>query len=139
MFPDCFIYRSYRDALLINAAISSLVDEFTDCLEIRVSICDVWFNNPKHLDRRFCEANEDSIIDLEKAEELEGFARLGSDFIDTRRLSALHRNEDEFFLPLDAYDECKLRFSGHVKVTRGFRKASQSNLLPLGITILQHN
>jgi hypothetical protein len=88
VLPDSLSTCSYRNSLLIDAAISSLIDEFTNCLEVRVSICDVWFNNPKHLNRGFCEANEDSIIDLEKSEELERFARLRSDFIDTRRLSA---------------------------------------------------
>jgi hypothetical protein len=84
VFPIVFVYRSYRDALLVDAAISSLVDKFTDCLEVRVSICNVWFNNPEHLNRGFCEANEDSIIDLEEAEELERFTRLRGDFVDTR-------------------------------------------------------
>jgi len=63
-FPTVY-YRAYRDALLIDAAISSLIDKFTDCLQVWVSVCNVWFNNPKHLDRRFCEANKDSVIDLE--------------------------------------------------------------------------
>jgi len=85
-FP-LFVYRSYRDTLLVDTAISSLIDKFADCLQVRVSICDIWFNNPKHLNRRFCEANEDPIIDLEETEELERFARLGGDFVDTRRLS----------------------------------------------------
>ena len=40
---------SEGDALLVDLAISALVDEFTDGLEVRVPVSDVWVNDGEHL------------------------------------------------------------------------------------------
>ena len=72
-----------RDALLIDLAIAAFVDELADGLEIWVAVSDVWVDNCEHLLRGLCQTDEDAVVDLEKAEELEDLARLGGDLGDT--------------------------------------------------------
>jgi hypothetical protein len=50
------------DALLVDLAIAALVDEFTDGLEVRVPVGDVWVNDGEHLLGGFGQANEDAIV-----------------------------------------------------------------------------
>ena len=42
------LYRvaNKRDALPVDLSISTLVNEFTDRLEVGCTICDPWLNNP---------------------------------------------------------------------------------------------
>ena len=79
---DQLVVRKW-DALLVDLAIAALVDELADGLEIRVAVGDVWVDNCEHLLRGLCQADEDAIVDLQKAEELEDLARLGGDLGDT--------------------------------------------------------
>lgn len=74
-----------RDALLINLAIAALVDELTDRFEVRVAVGDVGIDNGKHLRGSFGQADEDTVVDLEKTKELKDLARLGGDFVDTSK------------------------------------------------------
>lgn len=73
-----------RDALLVDLSISSLVDEFADGLEVGVAVGDVWIDDRKHLLGGLGQLDEDTAVDLEKSEELEDLARLGSNLVDTR-------------------------------------------------------
>lgn len=56
------------DALLVNFSISALVDEVADCLDGRVAVGDVWFDNLQHLGGGLGEFDEDGIVDLEETE-----------------------------------------------------------------------
>lgn len=71
------------DSLLVDFAVAALVDEFADGFEGRVAICDVGLDDFEHFAGGFCEADEDAVVDLEKAEELQRFARFGSHLGDT--------------------------------------------------------
>jgi len=71
------------NALLVDLSISTLVNELTDRLEVGVSVGNPWFDNLQHLECSFGETDEDTVVDLEKAKELEDLAGLGSDLVDT--------------------------------------------------------
>ena len=74
---------SESNTLLINLAISTLVDELSDRLEVGVSIGDPGLDNLQHLEGGLCQTDKDTIIDLEKTEKLEDLARLRRNFVDT--------------------------------------------------------
>lgn len=71
------------DALLVDLAITALVDEFADGLEVGVAVGDVGFDDLQHLGRGFGDADEDAVVDLEESEQLEGLAGLGGHLRDT--------------------------------------------------------
>ena len=71
------------DTLLVDLAVTTLVDEFTDGLEAWVAVGDVGFDDLEHFRRGFGQADEDAVVDLEETEELEGFAGFGCHFGDT--------------------------------------------------------
>lgn len=72
-----------RDALLVDLAIATLVDQLTDRLEIGISICNVGVDDRKHLLGGLGELDENTVVDLEETEELKDLARLRSDLVDT--------------------------------------------------------
>lgn len=72
-----------RNALLLDLAVPAFVDQFTDGLEVGVSVGDVWLDDLEHFQRSLCQANKNSVVDLKKSEELENFAWFGGDFVDT--------------------------------------------------------
>lgn len=74
---------SQRDALLLDLAVSALVDQFTDGLQVGVSIGDIGLDHLEHFQRSFCQANKDTVVDLKESEELKDFAWLGSNLVDT--------------------------------------------------------
>ena len=71
-----------RDALLVNLAVSAFVDEVPDGFVGWVAVGNVGFDNFEHFCGGFCEADEDSVVYLEKAEELENFSWLRRNFVD---------------------------------------------------------
>jgi hypothetical protein len=74
---------SQRDALLVDLAISTLVDELTYGLEVGVTVSDIWVDNGQHLLGSLGQLDKDTIVDLEESKELENLARLGSNLVDT--------------------------------------------------------
>ena len=75
------------DTLFVDLAVSALVHEFAHGFHGWVAICDEGFDYFEHFDRGFCQFDEDSVVDLEKAEQLEDFAGFGGDFVDTAEFS----------------------------------------------------
>ena len=71
------------NALLLDLAISTLVDELANSLEVGVAVGNVWLNDLEHLQSCLCEADEDAVVDLKQTEELEDFAGLRRDLVDT--------------------------------------------------------
>ena len=69
--------------MLVDLAVATLVDQFTNALLRGVSIGDVGLYDFEHLAGRLGQLDEDTIVDLEKTEELEGLALLGVDLVDT--------------------------------------------------------
>lgn len=72
-----------RDALLVDFAVPALVDEFAHRLHGRVAVGDVRFDDAEHFHGGFGESDEDAVVDLQEAEELEDLAGFGGDFVDT--------------------------------------------------------
>jgi hypothetical protein len=72
-----------RDAFLVDLSMSALVDQFTNRLQVRSSPGDIRFDQLQHLHRAVVQTNEDSRVDLTQAQQLENFARLGSNLVDT--------------------------------------------------------
>jgi hypothetical protein len=79
------------DTLLVDLAISTLVEELADVLERRVTISNVRLHDLQHLGGGLGDPDENTIVDLEKTQKLEGLALLGIDLVDTVLLSALGR------------------------------------------------
>jgi hypothetical protein len=84
------------DALLVDLSVTALVDKLADGLKVGVTVGDEGLDDLQHLSGGLGEADEDTIVDLEKTEELEGLALLGVDLVDT----------------LDADDEGELGLGG---------------------------
>lgn len=74
---------SESNALLVNLAITTLVDELSDGLEVGVSIGNPGLDDLEHLEGGLCQADEDTIVDLEETEELEDLARFRRNLVDT--------------------------------------------------------
>ena len=71
-----------RDALLVDFAVAALIDEGADGLEVRIAIGDVGLDDLEHFGGGLREADEDAVVDLEEAQELEDLAWFGGDFVD---------------------------------------------------------
>lgn len=109
-----------RDTLLLRRlGIAALVDELAHGFEVRVAVGDEGLHNLKHLRGGFCQADENTVVDLEETEELQGLTLLRVDLVDT----------------LDADDEDKFRFSRDVVLTFLLGDASKADLLALGIAV----
>ena len=73
------------NALLVDLAVSTLVDELADGLEVGVAVGNVGVDNGEHLLCGLGELDEDAVVDLEETEELEDLSWLGCDLVDTDR------------------------------------------------------
>jgi hypothetical protein len=130
---------SQRQTLLIDLAITTLykrvsvgselskpkiltVDEFAHGLLVGVAVGDERLNNLQHLHGSLGKLDEDTVVDLEQAEQLQSLALLGVDLVDT----------------LDADNKGKLRLGRNVEAVAALGLAGQTNLLPLGIAVLLH-
>lgn len=109
-----------RNALLVDLAVTALVDELTHRLEVGVTVGDVGLDDLQHLDGSLGELDEDAVVDLEKTKELEGLALLGVNLVDT----------------LDADDEGELGLSRDVEGALLLGDALKADLLALGIAVL---
>lgn len=71
------------NALLVDLSVSALVDELADGLEVGVTVGDPWLDDLKHLEGGLGQADENTVVDLEKTEELEDLAGLWCNLVDT--------------------------------------------------------
>ena len=69
----------------LDLAVSTLVDELADGLQVGVTVGNEWLDDLEHLQGSLGELDEDTVVDLEKTEELQGLALLGVDLVDTVR------------------------------------------------------
>jgi hypothetical protein len=76
--------RAYQgDSLAVDLSVTTLVDQLADGLEVRFTVSDPRLNNTEHLHGSLGELDENTVVDLEKTEELENLAGLGSNLVDT--------------------------------------------------------
>jgi len=108
------------DALLVDLTVTTLVDELTDSLEVGVTPGDEGLDDLEHLNGGLGQTDEDTVVDLEKTEELEGLALLGVNLVDT----------------LDADNEGKLGLGGDVERTLLLGDTLEADLLALSIAVL---
>jgi len=108
------------DTLLVDLTVTTLVDELTDSLEVGVTPGDEGLDDLEHLNGGLGQADEDTVVDLEKTEELEGLALLGVDLVDT----------------LDTDNEGELGLSGDVEGALLLGDTLQADLLALCIAVL---
>lgn len=71
------------DALLVDLAISTLVDQLLDGLEVGVAVSDPGLDDLDHLSSSLGDTDEDTVVDLEKTEKLKDLAGLGRNLVDT--------------------------------------------------------
>src|SRR5438132_5232250 len=100
-----------RNALLVDLAVSTLVDKLADGLQVRSTVGNVGLNQLEHLSGSVGETEEDTVVDLEKTEQLENLAGLGSNVVDT----------------LDTDNKDKLGLGGNVEVTVGLGLATETD------------
>ena len=108
------------NALLVDLAVSALVDKLLDGLEVGVTVGNPGLDDLDHLSGSLGDADEDTVVDLEKTEELEDLAGLGGDLVDT----------------LDADKEDELGLSGDVERAILLGGAVKADLLALDIAVL---
>lgn len=108
------------NALLVDLGVTALVDELADGLEVGVTVGDERLDDLEHLSGGLGQTDEDTVVDLEKTEELESLALLGVDLVDT----------------LDAGDEDELGLGRDVVRTLGLGDASKTDLLTLVVAVL---
>jgi hypothetical protein len=108
------------DALLVDLTVTALVDKLADGLEVWVTVGDPWLDDLEHLKGGLGHADEDTVVDLKKTEELEDLAWLRGDLVDT----------------LDTDNEDQLGLSWDVVRTLLLGKAGETDLLALLVTVL---
>jgi hypothetical protein len=116
---------SERDALLVDLSVSALVQQLTDVLVGGIAVGDVGLDDPQHLHGSLGDLDEDTIVDLEETEKLEGLALLGVDLVDTLDTDS----EDELGLGGDKERVALLRG------TLGLDEVALSLLVLLGVAL----
>lgn len=128
------------NALLVDLAVPTLVDELADGLEVGLTVGDVGLNAEEHLGGRLGDLDEDTVVDLEETEELQDLAGLGGNVVDTTggRASVRidEREEESRDAPLDPHDEVDLGLGGDVEVTVGLGLTTEADLLTLLLVVL---
>jgi hypothetical protein len=71
------------NTLLVDLAVTALVQELTDGLQVGVTVGDVGVDNGQHLLGSLGQADEGTAVDLEQTEELQDLAGLGGNLVDT--------------------------------------------------------
>lgn len=71
------------NTLLVDLAVTALVQELTDGLQVGVTVGDVGVDNGQHLLGGLGQADEGTAVDLEQTEELQDLAGLGGNLVDT--------------------------------------------------------
>ena len=108
------------NALLVDLGVSALVDELADRLQVGVTVGDERLDDLEHLRGGLGQTDEDTVVDLEKTEELESLALLGVDLVDT----------------LDAGNEDELGLGRDVVRALGLGDAGKTDLLTLVVAVL---
>jgi hypothetical protein len=80
--------------LLVDLGISTLVDQTTDGLQVGVTISNIRLDQLKHLRGSLVKTNKNTVVDLQKTEQLKNLTRLGGNVVDTTNTN----NKDELLL-----------------------------------------
>jgi hypothetical protein len=128
------------NALLVDLAVSTLVDELLDGLQVGVTVGNPGLDDLDHLGGGLGDPDEDTIVDLEQAEKLEDLAGLGGDLVDTAMVLSVKLKTQDHGLarhePLDADQEDQVGAGGNVGRVALAGDAGETDLLALGLTVL---
>jgi hypothetical protein len=111
LFDDGVVVKS--NALLVDLGESTLVDQFTDGLEVGFTVGDVGFNQLEHFSSGLVETDKDTVVDLQKTQQLEDLTGLGGNVVDTT----------------DTDNEHKLGLGFNVVVTVGLGLTTETDLV----------
>lgn len=114
-----FIIRE-GNPLAIDFPVSALIHQFANALEVRLTIRNPRLDDTEHFKGGLGEADKHTVVDLEETEELEDFAWLRGNLVDT----------------LDADDEDELGLRGDVEGAVFLGVAGDADFLTLGFTVL---
>jgi len=103
------------DTLLVDLTISTLVDELANGLQVGLTVGDVRVDELEHLGGGLGQTNKDTVVDLEKTQQLHDLAGLGGNVVDT----------------LDTDHEGKLGLGGNVEVTGSLGLTTETDLAAL--------
>ena len=131
------------DALLVDLAVSTLIDELPDGLEVRIPVGDPGFYHFKHLGCGLGETNKDAVVDLDQTQKLKDLAWLGGDLVDTvRRVLFSHcssyRRLGRDHLPLDADNKDQLRLGRNEVRALLLAETGKANPFALSFAVLPH-
>merc|ERR1712243_47688 len=79
----CSIISLVRASSSLELAISALVDELTDGLEVGITPCDVRIGDTQHAQRRLVQLDESSVVDLTQTQQLKDLSDSGMESVDT--------------------------------------------------------
>ena len=85
LLDDLVIGKGYT--LLVDLSVAALVDEVADGFDTGVAVGDIGLDYFEHFGGGFGEFDEDAVVDLEEAEELEDLAGFWGNFVDTVKMS----------------------------------------------------
>lgn len=92
------------DSLAVDLAKATLVDDFANRLQVRITVSNEWFNQSKHLDGGSVDTNEDTVVELAQAKKLQDLLNLRGDTDDTTDSDdedkLLFRSDEDFTLSL---------------------------------------
>ncbi len=71
------------DALLVNVSKATLVHQLADGLDVGGAVGDVCVDGAQHVKGGLVETQEDAVVDLAQAQQLQNLAGLGVDTVDT--------------------------------------------------------
>lgn len=126
-----------RDALLVDLAVAALVDELAHGLQVRVTVRHPRLDDLEHLKGGLGQADEDTAVDLDHAQQLQDLARLRSNLVDTAKVSAkfsvqaLQRHS-----PLDTDNEDESVLSRDVEGAILLCETGEADLLALVVAVL---
>lgn len=126
------------DTLLVDLAVTALVQELADGLQVGVTVGDVGVDDGQHLLGGLGQADEGTAVDLEQTEQLQDLAGLGSDLVDTAGMLATDSTDMQCCcdIPLDTDNEDQLGLVLNVEVALLAGSAGQADLLTLSIAVL---
>jgi len=113
---------SESNALLVDLAEATLVDQLANRLQVGVAPGNVRFGDAEHVDGGLVQLDEHGIVDLTQAEELEHLANL--------RVNASNTSNTD--------DKGQLGLSRHVKVLLGAGHSLEANDVLLHLLVLAH-
>ena len=130
-------------ALLVDLAVSALVDELLDALQVGVTVRNPRLDDLDHLGGSLGDADEDAVVDLQKTEELEDLAGLRGDLVDTV-VHLLAKSPMTLAwcvvtgsdLPLDTDDEEESLLGINLELARLLGNPVQADLLTLSVAVL---